>query len=63
MIGRAAHRAAQRDAAIEIVGRYNPDAVVCIGIPFGHTRPQLILPYGGTITIDGATRRIWADYA
>ena len=56
-IERAAHRAAQRDAAIEIVGRYSPDAIVCVGIPFGHTRPQLILPYGGTITIDSAARR------
>jgi muramoyltetrapeptide carboxypeptidase LdcA involved in peptidoglycan recycling len=62
-IERAAHRAAQRDAAIEIVGRYSPDAIVCVGIPFGHTRPQLILPYGGTITIDSAARRIWADYS
>ncbi|HEY5860521.1 MAG TPA: S66 peptidase family protein [Actinomycetota bacterium] len=62
-IERAAHRAAQRDAAIEIVGRYSPDAIVCVGIPFGHTRPQLILPYGGTITIDSAARRVWADYS
>jgi muramoyltetrapeptide carboxypeptidase LdcA involved in peptidoglycan recycling len=62
-IERAVHRAAQRDAAIEIVGRYSPDTIVCVGIPFGHTRPQLILPYGGTITIDSAARRVWADYS
>ena len=60
---RAAHRAAQRDAAIEVVGRYNPDAVVCVGVPFGHTRPQWILPYGGEVTVDGATRQVWADYS
>lgn len=59
---RAAYRAAQRDAAIEIVCRYNPDAVVCVGVPFGHTRPQWILPYGGEITVDGGEQRIWADY-
>ena len=46
--GRAAHRAAQRDVAIEVIGRYNPDAVVCVGVPFGHTRPQWIVPYGGS---------------
>lgn len=61
--GRAAHRAAQRDAALEIIGRYNPDAVVCVGVPFGHTRPQWILPYGGEVTVDGATRTVWADYS
>ncbi|WP_345518082.1 S66 peptidase family protein [Nocardioides conyzicola] len=61
--GRAAHRAAQRDSALEIIGRYNPDAVVCVGVPFGHTRPQWILPYGGEVTMDGETRTVWADYA
>ena len=60
--GRATHRAAQRDVSIEVVGRYNPDAVVCVGVPFGHTRPQWILPYGGLVTVDGESRRIWADY-
>lgn len=59
---RAAHRAEQRDVAIETVARYNPDAVVCVGVPFGHTRPQSILPYGGEVTVDGAQRRVWADY-
>jgi muramoyltetrapeptide carboxypeptidase LdcA involved in peptidoglycan recycling len=59
---RAAHRARQRDVAIEVVGRYNPDAVVCVGVPFGHTRPQWILPYGGDVTVDGVERKVWADY-
>ncbi|WP_435743479.1 LD-carboxypeptidase [Microbacterium sp. PMB16] len=55
-------RAAQRDAVFEQVTRYNPDAVVCIGPPFGHTRPQWILPYGGVMTLDGAARTITAEY-
>jgi muramoyltetrapeptide carboxypeptidase LdcA involved in peptidoglycan recycling len=59
---RAAHRAEQRDTAIQIIQRYNTDAVVCVGPPFGHTRPQWILPYGGEMTVDGSERRIWADY-
>ncbi|MFK0240843.1 LD-carboxypeptidase [Microbacterium sp. NPDC090281] len=58
----AALRAAQRDAVIDVVGRYNPEAVVCVGPPFGHTRPQWILPYGGTMVVDGATRTIVAEY-
>ena len=60
---RAAHRAAQRDAALGQIARYNADAVVVIGVPFGHTRPQWVLPYGGPMTIDGETRRVWADYS
>lgn len=58
----AALRAAQRDAVVEVVAHYNPDAVVCVGVPFGHTRPQWILPYGGDLVLDGATRTITADY-
>lgn len=60
---RARLRAEQRDVAVELVGRYNPDALICIGIPFGHTRPQWIIPHGGAITVDGAARRIRADYS
>jgi muramoyltetrapeptide carboxypeptidase LdcA involved in peptidoglycan recycling len=59
----ASHRAEQRDTAIEITAAYNPDAVVCVGPPFGHTRPQWILPYGGVITVDGTTRTVWADFS
>ncbi len=60
---RARLRAEQRDVVVDLIGRYNPDAVVCTGIPFGHTRPQWIIPHGGAITIDGAARRIFADYS
>ncbi len=60
---RAARRAEQREAAIETVHRYNPDAVIVIGVPFGHTRPQWILPYGGDVTVDGASQTLWADYS
>jgi muramoyltetrapeptide carboxypeptidase LdcA involved in peptidoglycan recycling len=56
-------RAEQRDVVVEIVSRYNPEAVVCAGIPFGHTRPQWILPHGGAITVDAATRRVIADFS
>jgi muramoyltetrapeptide carboxypeptidase LdcA involved in peptidoglycan recycling len=55
-------RAEQRDVVAETVGRYNPDAVLCAGIPFGHTRPQWVLPHGGEVTVDGAARRVHAHY-
>ncbi|UZN03697.1 S66 family peptidase [Cellulomonas sp. S1-8] len=60
---RAARRAEQRDAVVEEVHRYNPGAVVCVGVPFGHTRPQWIVPYGGEMTLDGVTRTVTASYA
>ncbi|MDR7275917.1 muramoyltetrapeptide carboxypeptidase LdcA involved in peptidoglycan recycling [Catenuloplanes atrovinosus] len=30
--------------------------------PIGHTDPQYVLPYGGTITVDGPARRLMAHY-
>lgn len=60
---RRAKRDEQRDAAIDVVHRYNPHAVVVVGPPFGHTRPQWIVPYGGFMTVDGANRRLFADYS
>ena len=59
---RARHRAEQRSMAIETIARYNSDAVVVVGVPFGHTRPHWILPYGGTVTVDSREPTIWADY-
>jgi muramoyltetrapeptide carboxypeptidase LdcA involved in peptidoglycan recycling len=60
---RARLRAAQRDAVIGEIARYNPDAVVCVGVPFGHTRPQWIMPYGGRVRLDGRERTVAADYS
>ena len=59
---RRAKREEQRDTVVRVVGDYNPDAVVVVGPPFGHTRPQWILPYGGFLTVDGVNRRLFADY-
>lgn len=55
-------RKAQREAVIDETSRYNPDAVICVGPPFGHTRPQWIVPYGGEITLDGESQKVFADY-
>lgn len=60
---RAALRHEQRDAILGQMALYNPQAVVCVGVPFGHTRPQWIIPHGGSITLDGTSRTVIADYA
>lgn len=60
---RARLRAEQRDAVLEQINRDNPDALVCIGVPFGHTRPQWIIPHGGMMTVDGVNQRVLADYS
>jgi len=60
---RARLRAEQRDAVVAEVSRYSDQAVICVGVPFGHTRPQWIVPYGGSLRLDGVTRTVTADYS
>jgi muramoyltetrapeptide carboxypeptidase LdcA involved in peptidoglycan recycling len=60
---RARLRAVQRDTVIEQITRYNPRAVICVGVPFGHTRPQWIVPHGGTVRLDGTAHTVSADYS
>ena len=55
-------RSDQHDAVLRALSTYNPDAIVVIGLDFGHTDPQWILPYGGLMTIDGPQRRVFAQY-
>lgn len=59
---RRRRREEQRDTIVATVAAYNPDAVVVVGVPFGHTRPQWIVPYGGELTVDGEQRRVFASY-
>lgn len=44
------------------MAEYNPDAMIVFDVDFGHTDPQLIVPYGGQIRLDGPARRIDVRY-
>ncbi len=57
-----AFRAALVDTVARACAHYAPQAVLCAGPSFGHTRPQWILPYGGLITVDGRERTITAHF-
>lgn len=50
------------EIVIETVTKYNHQIPICYGYPFGHTRPQIILPHGGEIAMDGTSKQIWADF-
>ena len=56
------YRADQEDAVLRAVEEYRPGTMVVVGVDFGHTSPQWVLPYGGTLTVDGPGRRIVARY-
>jgi muramoyltetrapeptide carboxypeptidase LdcA involved in peptidoglycan recycling len=52
----------QRAAIERALTAYHPDALVVFDVDFGHTDPQLIVPYGGTVRVDGLARRITVRY-
>jgi muramoyltetrapeptide carboxypeptidase LdcA involved in peptidoglycan recycling len=52
----------QREAVLRALDEYAPDAMVVLDVDFGHTDPQLVIPYGGRIRIDGVMRRITVRY-
>ncbi|HEX7746022.1 MAG TPA: S66 peptidase family protein [Micromonosporaceae bacterium] len=57
-----AYADAQRAAVSRAVAEYNPDAVVVFDVDIGHTDPQQIIPYGGTVRVDAVERRITVRY-
>jgi muramoyltetrapeptide carboxypeptidase LdcA involved in peptidoglycan recycling len=52
----------QRAAVLRALDTYAPDATVVFNVDFGHTDPQLIMPYGGLVRIDGPARQISVRY-
>lgn len=59
---RRRYRAEQEEAVLRALDTYLPNAPVCVGVDFGHTSPQWVLPYGGLMTVDGPARRLVARY-
>lgn len=59
---KAAYVRDQREAVLRAMSEYAPEAMVVLDVDFGHTDPQLVIPYGGRIRVDGVTRRIFVRY-
>jgi len=52
----------QEEVVLRALNTYRPNTLVCVGVDFGHTSPQWVLPYGGQLTVDGPARRLVAQY-
>nr|WP_245984365.1 S66 peptidase family protein [Streptomyces tateyamensis] len=59
---KAAYRKEQREAVLRALAEYAPRTMAVFDVDFGHTDPQLILPCGGSIRVDGIERRITVRY-
>ena len=58
----AQYRADQRTAVERAFAEYHPTAMLVFDLEIGHTEPQVVLPYGGLIRVDGPARRITVRY-
>jgi muramoyltetrapeptide carboxypeptidase LdcA involved in peptidoglycan recycling len=55
---KSAYAAEQRAAVLRAVREYAPSVVVVFDLDVGHTDPQQILPYGGQVRVDAASRTV-----
>ncbi|WP_069884455.1 S66 family peptidase [Streptomyces luteocolor] len=59
---KAAYGREQREAVLRALGTYAPETMAVFDVDLGHTDPQLVIPYGGTVRVDGPARRITVTY-
>ncbi|MEV5121472.1 S66 peptidase family protein [Streptomyces decoyicus] len=59
---KALFRRQQQEAVLRAFQQYAPEAMVVFDVDLGHTDPQLVIPVGGRIRVDGPARRITVTY-
>ncbi|MBH1938489.1 LD-carboxypeptidase [Streptomyces sp. AV19] len=59
---RARFRERQRTAVLRALERYAPETMAVFDIDLGHTDPQVVIPVGGRIRVDGPGRRVTVTY-
>jgi hypothetical protein len=59
---RDAYRADQRAAVRGALAEYAPQTMAVFDVDFGHTEPQVVIPYGGMVLVDGPARRATVTY-
>ncbi len=59
---RQEYRRKQQEIILKMVRQYNITIPVVQNMDFGHTDPQIPMPYGGVINIDAKTKRISAMF-
>lgn len=59
---RVAYRKEQQETIVKTVRAYNKDIPIVQNMDFGHTEPQIPMPYGNNIRIDSIEKRIFATF-
>ncbi|MET7605388.1 LD-carboxypeptidase [Streptomyces avermitilis] len=58
----ARYAAEQRESVLRALKIYAPDTMIVFDVDLGHTDPQVVIPYGGVVRVDGPARRITVTY-
>lgn len=56
------YRKDQQETVLRTIRKYNQKIPIVQNMNFGHTDPQIPMPYGGQVRIDAGTRKIFADF-
>ncbi len=59
---REAYRQLQRETVVATVRAYNPTVPIVQNLDFGHTDPQMPIPYGGRLRVDASAQRVFARF-
>lgn len=59
---KAEYRKQQQETIIRAVRQYNTEIPVIQNMNFGHTDPQIPMPYGSKVRIEAENKRIFADF-
>jgi len=59
---RVAYRKEQQEMIVKTVRAYNKDIPIVQNMDFGHTEPQIPMPFGNKIRIDSIEKRIFATF-
>lgn len=59
---RAAYRKDQQETILKTVRTYNKEIPIVQNMDFGHTEPQVPMPYGNSIRIDSGNKKTFAQF-
>ena len=59
---RKIYRQEQNSVILSVVRQYNKDIPIVQNMDFGHTNPQIPMPYGANLRIDADNRKIFASF-
>lgn len=59
---RVAYRKEQQETIVKTVRAYNKEIPIVQNMDFGHTEPQIPMPYGNRVRIDSKNKQIFAQF-